>query len=52
MIGCALRADTGRDLFYFVLKDQASSWQLFSNSDLELEILGLATVSIEGKHHT
>ena len=52
LIGCALRADTGRDLFYFVLKDQALSWQLFSNSDLELEILGLATVSIEGKHHT
>ena len=52
LIGCALCADTGRDFFYFVLKDQASSWHLSSNSDLELEILGLVTVSIEEKYHT
>lgn len=48
LIGCALVVfDTGRDFFYFVLKDQVIIVILKSRP--ELEILGLGTVSIEGK---
>lgn len=52
LIGCTLCAGTWQEFFYFVLKDQVSSQQLFENSGLEPEILSLVTISIEGKLNT
>ena len=51
LTGCTLGADTGCDFFHSVLRNQVSSRQLFSNPDLELEILGLVTVSIRKASH-
>lgn len=43
-------ADSWRECFDFVLKDQASAQQLFENSCVVLEILVLITISIEENH--